>query len=206
MIRMSRFRRYLGFWPIVLALFATISCSRPGSIPTEEGAPQTDQTPFHNDASGPVDSAPAQANPASTPALPFHDSDHLPAGTLLTVRLKEAISAGDSSGLATFEGTLDEPVVIQGRTLIPRGAVVSGRVESFLSSKLKPTRGYIRMTLESVQSESLDLPLQTASLFVRATPQPDSSDSTILLAKGHRLTFRLSEPVYLVTQRAQASH
>lgn len=203
MIRMSRFRRSVGLWPIALTLFATISCSRPGEVPTPEGAAQADQAPFHSDASSPVDSAPASASTA--PVLPFHDSDHLPIGTLLTVRLKAAISAGNPDAPASFEGTLDEPVVIQGKTLLPRGAVVSGRVESFRTSKLKPSRGYIRLTLESVQSDTLDLPLQTASLFVRPTPQQNSSDTTVRLDKGHRLTFRLSEPVYLVTQRAQAS-
>lgn len=203
MIWMSRFRRFVGLWPLALALFATLSCSRPGEVPTVDGAAPASQAPFHDGASSPVDSAPVNAN--GVPALPFHDSDHLPAGTLLTVRLKEAISAGDPASPASFEGTLDEPVVIQGRTFLPRGAVVSGRVESFRTSKLKPYRGYIRLTLESIQSESLDLPLQTASLFVRPAPQNDSSDSTVHLDKGHRLTFRLSEPVYLVTQRAQAS-
>lgn len=200
---MSRFRRSVGLWPIALALFATISCSRPGEVPTAEGPAQADQAPFHNDVSGPIESGPANANVA--PVLPFHDSDHLPIGTLLTVRLKEAISDGTPGAPASFEGTLDEPVVIQGKTLLPRGSVVSGKVESFRTSKLNPARGYIRLTLESIQSDSLDLPLQTASLFVRATPQQHASISTIRLDKGHRLTFRLSEPVYLVTQRAQAS-
>ncbi|MFZ0731571.1 MAG: hypothetical protein WAM79_04530 [Candidatus Sulfotelmatobacter sp.] len=194
----------LLIWPLALALFATTSCSRPGDVPTEEGAAQTDQAPFHDDASSPMDSAPAKTN-ASGPVLPFHDSEHLPAGTLIMVRLKEAIAARDSGVPTSFEGTLDEPVVIRGKTLLPRGATVSGRVESFRSSKLKPARGYIRLTLESVQSDSLDLPLQTASLFVRPAPQQDPSDSTIRVAKGHRLTFRLAEPVYLATQRAQAS-
>ena len=204
MIRMSRFRRSLGLWPIVLALFATISCSRPGDVPTDDGAAQPDQAPFRDVASGPIDSAPAKAR-AATPALPFHDTDHLPAGTLLMVRLNDAISTGTAGAPNSFEGTLDEPVVVQGKTLLPRGAVVSGRVESFLTSKLKPSRGYIRLTLESVQSDKLDLPLQTASLFVRPAPRQEEADSAIRLPKGHRLTFRLTEPVYLVTQRAQAS-
>lgn len=203
MIRMSRFRRSVGLWPVALALFATISCSRPGEVPAADGPAQADQAPFHDDASGATDSAPANASTA--PVLPFHDSDHLPVGTLLTVRLKEAISAGNPGAPASFEGTLDEPVIIQGRAFLPRGALVSGKVESFQTSKLKPARGYIRLTLESVQTASLDLPLQTASLFVRPTPQQHASDSTIRLDKGHRLTFRLSEPVYLMTQRAQAS-
>lgn len=202
MIGMSRFRRSVGLWPIALALLATPSCSRPGEVPTVDGAAQPGQAPFHDDAPTPVDPVPASANTA--PVLPFHDSDHLPVGTLLTVRLKEAISPGTPGAPESFEGTLDEPVVIQGKTLLPRGAVVSGRVESFRTSRLKPARGYIRLTLESVQSDTLDLPLQTASLFVRPTPQQDASDSTVRLDKGHRLTFRLSEPVYLVTQRAQA--
>jgi hypothetical protein len=86
--------------------------------------------------------------------------------------------------------------VIDGNILISRGAVVTGRVESARTSNLKPNRGYLRLALESVNVAGVDVPVQTASLFVRQSPQDDGSGSLIRLEKGRQLTFRLREPVY----------
>ena len=87
--------------------------------------------------------------------------------------------------------------------LIPRGADVTGRVESARTSQMKPGRGYIQLALQSVRVGGVDVPVQTASLFVRQSPQKDSSAPVIRLEKGHRLTFRLIQPVYAANQTPQ---
>jgi hypothetical protein len=144
--------------------------------------------------------------------LPFQDSRNLPAGTLLTVRLKDPISAENPDARGTFDAVVDDPVVIEGHTLIPRGATVAGRVESARASKMKRNRGYVRLALDSVQLSGVELPIQTSSLFVRGNsadaqaPQTQSSSAAINLEKGRRLTFRLTEPVYLASQPAVAVH
>jgi len=210
MTPMSPFRRHRSLiWPMVLAvlcaLLCSVGCSRPTGVPTA-GTAQADQTPFHDHGSSPAgeaagESSATQTGRLSQNGLPFHDSQSLPAGTLLTVRLKAPLTAGDSVAEISFEAVVDEPVVIEGNTLIPRGAAVAGRIKSARVSNLKPSRGYVRLALESIHIGGLDVPLQTVSLFARQTPQ---SDAVIRLEKGRRLTFRLTEPVYLTTQRAQA--
>ncbi len=214
MIRMRRFWGSHGLliWPATLALLSTVGCLGPAAAPTEEGTTQANQAPFHDgatahDSPGLPASASAQ-NTSTTPgnSLPFHDSQNLPSGTLLTVQLKDSLSAAKPAAHDSFEATMDEPVVIDGNTLIPRGAAVVGRVESFSISTVRPNHGYIRLKLESVHVAGLDLPVQTASLFVRPAPRKGASSPTIRLDKGHRLTFRLAEPLYLATQRAQISH
>jgi hypothetical protein len=86
--------------------------------------------------------------------------------------------------------------VVEGNTLIPRDAVVSGRVESARTSKIRPDRGYVRLSLDSVQVDGLAVPVETASLFARHLPASDADSATIRLEKGRRLTFRLKEPIF----------
>jgi hypothetical protein len=121
------------------------------------------------------------------------------------VRLKGPISASAAGESNSFQASIDQPVLVEGNTLIPRGTVVTGRVQSARSSKVKPGRGYVQLALNSVHIAGADLPMQTASLFVRQSAGLKTSKNTVSSAafhldKGYRLTFRLTEPVYTAVQ------
>jgi hypothetical protein len=144
--------------------------------------------------------------------LPFHDSQNLPAGTLLTVRLKHPISAQNPAANGTFEALVDEAVVIEGNRLVPRGAVVEGRVESARASDVRRNGGYVRLALDSLHLAGGSLPIRTSSLFVRgnagSNPLPQGeipsgapSASVVRIEKGRRLTFRLTEPAYVAASQ-----
>src|SRR5207248_10256820 len=98
--------------------------------------------------------------------LPFRDPQTLPAGTLLTVRLKNPVSAENPDADRTFQAVVDQPIVIEGNKLVPAGTLVSGRVESARASNLKRNSGYLRLTLDSIDLAGSKLPMQTSSLFV----------------------------------------
>ena len=206
MIQMNRFCgvQVFGTGVLAVALLSAASCSRSVDVPTEEGSSPTGQTPFHDDApqassTALADYYPSSDGKTSSPSLPFHDSQSLPAGTLLVVRLKDPVFAGRSVAQESFEGSLDEAIVINGNTLIPRGAAVTGRVESVRASSLNPNRGYLRLALQSVHVAGVDVPVQTASLFVRQSLRDDASGSPIHIDEGRQLTFRLREPVNATT-------
>lgn len=238
---MSRFRgpRALTIWPVLptmlaamlLALLCLAGCDRPDGPQSGDSAAHADQhadphqAPFQEREKSPTppgDAAASQDNGSNPgPGLPFHDSQNLPAGTLLTIRLKNSISAENPGAHASFEGVVDEPVVIAGNKLVPRGATVAGRVESAQASNLRHNRGYLRLALESIQLGGVSLPVQTSSLFVRGTAahvhspesagQPsagpsdvqlgESAAAVVSLEKGRRLTFRLTEPVYVAASQ-----
>lgn len=192
-----------------LALLGVIGCNGPASIPNDESSAATDehQAPFHDATSHSIASASAKllsaTDQSSKPEkLPFQD-ENLPAGTLLTVTLKSAISAGSSMHNA-FEAVVDEPVAIAGNTLIARGTIASGRVQSVRTSKVEPDRGYICLALATVHVGGIDVPLQTADLYARQSVTTGKSSSALRLEKGRRLTFRLTEPAYVSSQRAQS--
>jgi hypothetical protein len=202
---------------MLLALLWATACARPGGLQNDDGAFPADQhqVPFHEAAAAarPGDAPGAQdksLNPET--GLPFHDSQNLPAGTLLTVRLENPISAENPGTNGTFEAIVDAPVVIEGNKLVPQGTTVAGRVESTQASNGQRNRGYVRLALDSIQLAGVSLPIQTSSLFVRGEagganlpqgedPQGEASAVVIHVAKGRRLTFRLTEPVYLAASQ-----
>ena len=194
---------------MLLALLGVCGCNGPANVPGDESSAPTNQhqAPFHDATSSSVASSPARLLNASDQTakpdkLPFQD-ENLPAGTLLTVSLKNTISAG-STMHNTFEGVVDEPVAMAGNTLIPRGTSVSGRIQSIRTSKVEPDRGYICLALASIHVGGIDVPVQTADLYARQSPTPGKSSAVIRLAKGRRLTFRLTEPAYVSSARAQS--
>lgn len=218
---MSRFRRPQGLtiWPMLLALVWAAGCARPAGLQSGDGAAHADQhqVPFQDGESTPIarqgDAPVAQDNSLNPETgLPFHDPQNLPAGTLLTVRLKYPISAENPGANGTFEAVVDDPVVIEGNKLVPRGANVAGRVESARASNVRRNRGYVRLALDSIHLAGVNLPIQTSSLFVKGNagdtqvPQGDGSQNeasaaVIRIEKGRRLTFRLTEPAYVAASQ-----
>jgi hypothetical protein len=204
----------------VLALILTSACSRRLSVGGDEsGRSDSRDIPFHGDtnAGGPGEatSSPAVADErdASKP-LPFNSSalPVLPAGTLLTVRLENALTSSRPDGGKMFQAVVEEPVIVDGRTVIPRDAKVKGRVESARVSDTNRRSGYLRLALDSIRVGDKEIPLPTSSLFARgiigsagensATPGSGArSISTrpriVVLNKGRRLTFRLTAAVDL---------
>ena len=116
----------------------------------------------------------------------------------------------------TFSASVAEPLTIDGETVIDRGALVRGRVESAPPSADPRTSGpdrgpdasYVRLTLNSITVGGKVLDLQTSTLFAKDTLQPKGSSngpskdrragrrsSALGIRKGRRLAFRLIAPV-----------
>jgi hypothetical protein len=204
MMWMNRFRGFqsLVVWLSFMALVGATACSRQIGVPSDDTSSQSEQAPFREVESSPAESSstfPDQRTHQEG-AVPFNDSQAIPAGTLLSVRLKVSISSGTS---ALFEGTVDEPILVRGKTLIADGTPVMGHVEFVSSPRLKPDRNYVRLVLSSIRVSGSNVPIQTASLFTRHHNPSGPSDPVILLEKGHHLTFRLTQAVYPGTQTAQ---
>lgn len=217
---MSRFRgrrSRLIAMAVVLLCFGT-ACSRPLGLHGSDGAAQTQQpqVPFHgNTAQNPSADGVAAAEESGQKretGLPFHDSQSLPVGTLVTVRLKDPISTEGRRPSGTFEAIVDDPVTLDGNAIVPRGARVAGRVESARASKTKRNQNYVRLTLDSIDVSGRGLPVQTSSLFAHgksaagAAAGGEGATEVIRLEKGRRLTFRLTEPVYIASQQPASLH
>lgn len=195
-----RWRAALGAWAFAM-LFAAFGCSRPDVIPGDPNSAQTELPASSlqpaSDQTVPELSRTGVHWPGSRRSATGNDLrgtlQEVPAGTLLTVRLKTSVYASTSPSEGSFEAVVEQPVVVDGNTVIPKGANVAGRVESAQTSRIKPNRGYVRLALQSVDLGERRIPLQTASLFAREAPLGNQPISVIHLEKGRRLTFRLAE-------------
>lgn len=101
------------------------------------------------------------ANPA--PAAPPREPVNLPAGTNLVVRMIDPVDSETGKVGQTYAASLDEPLMVNGQTVIPRGADVTVKlVESKESGKLT---GRAELTLDlvsvRVNGKMMDINTQT---------------------------------------------
>jgi hypothetical protein len=219
-IRKFLLSRQGGLFIVFFLILLGVGCSRPGIANSSEQT-DTNNPPFHQDSRNGAgnnsefgaDSSEQGNQKASSNTLPFARSGgDLPTGTLFTVSLKSSISGSRSVVPQVFEAVIDEPVVVDGKTLVPRGTEVLGHVESARPSYLQGVEGYLSLTLDSLRLKGIDIPLQTSNLFARgnarqsfAQPEPLSA-RIVSLNRGRRLTFRLTSSVALTGTAEAGEH
>ncbi len=85
----------------------------------------------------------------------------VPAGTSLSVRLVDALSSAKNKVGEPFAATVDVPVVMDGKTVIPRGARVNGEVVSAAASGRLTTPAKLYLKLVSIEIGGKTYPLGT---------------------------------------------
>jgi hypothetical protein len=108
------------------------------------------------------DPSPAPA-PARRPAA--RGSVELPAGTNIVVRLIDGVDSETASPGQTFSASLDEPVLIGGDTVIPRGADATLKLVDAKESGKLTGRAELTLDLQSVRvnGQMVDINTQTVS-------------------------------------------
>ncbi len=152
---MKRQRR-AGWITMFLTLAWTTGCSRQLAVPASGSTPGNGQLPFDrvSDSRG------------LSPTAPF-TTDRIPAGTEVTVRLQVAFSSADSRAGDSFQAVLDEAVIVDGKTLVPRGTPVTGSVIAAKAAGDEHDPGYLRVTLVSMALDGKSIPLQTSGIFAK---------------------------------------
>ena len=109
----------------------------------------------------PDTSAPASAS-ASAPAVAANGT--LPAGTNLVIRMIEPVDSQTNRVGQTFRASMDQPVMVDGQTVIPRGAdAVVKLVDSKDSGKLTG-RAELTVSLQSVSINGHMVDINTQSI------------------------------------------
>jgi hypothetical protein len=162
----------------VLLVMAMVGCgSKTGPNAADQNQPAT-TTVAQNQQSN--DSMPFSKRDDGNGAPPFSKRDKddsksslvpnavtVPAGTPVSVRLQQSVSSASSNAGDSFQATLDEPLVINGQTVAPRGAAAVGKVVQAKSSGRLHDSGYIRLTLASIEINGKQVPVQASSIFVK---------------------------------------
>jgi hypothetical protein len=196
---------------VLLALSLLCACGRP---PADNASNSADSQKL------PFDRPPRSTGISPSQSL-IPSATKLPEGTPIPVRLQTALSSASSHAGDTFSATVDEPVVIDGQTLVARGTAATGRVleakpsasfrGSSLASSIEP--GYLRIVLVSLNAGGKPVMIETSSIFAKggsreernpatgaasgASQKDRNKDKDIVLALDRRLNFRLAQSVDL---------
>ena len=106
--------RFKTAWIVTAIAVSLVGCSKTA----DQSAAATDSTPAS-------EAAPAKVE-APTPPKP--EPVTIAAGTPIRIRTETTLSTKSTQTGDTFTGTLAEPIVIEGKTVAPRGSQVEGLV------------------------------------------------------------------------------
>ena len=87
----------------------------------------------------------------------------VPAGTEIQVRLEQSIASNRSTSGDPFQATVAEPIVINEKTVIPKGAPVKGRIVSAHESGRLEGVARLRLALDSVEVNGRQYDLHTSN-------------------------------------------
>ncbi len=195
---------------VLLMLSLLCACGRPPA----DNASSTDSQKL------PFDREPRSTGISPSQSL-IPSTTKLPEGTPIPIRLQSALSSASSHAGDTFTATIDEPVVIDGQTLVAPGTPATGRVleakpsassrGSSRGSSLEP--GYLRIVLVSLNIGGRPVAIETSSIFAKGGSREErnaasgasqkdkdkdkNKDKEIVFGIDRRLNFRLAQTVDL---------
>ena len=163
--------------------FALLGCNKPAAPPESGSTPASSDTsntssaapsgnmasPSSSSGSGSAMSSTEMSNmkPEAKPEAP--KPLVVPAGTVLTVRLGQAVGSKISSAGETFTATTASPVVIDGKTAIPSGATASGTVVDAKPLGRFKGGASLQLRLTSITIGGAEQAISTSSVLRTAT-------------------------------------
>jgi len=164
---------------LTLGLFLTfmvLGCNSKPADSTASNSPDSSAPPASNSgaadssSSGGASSGSAMSNMKSEAKPEAPKTLIVPAGTVLTVRLGQAVGSKISSPGETFTASVASPVAVDGKTVIPAGATATGNVVD-----AKPLGRF---------KGGASLQLRLTSITVNGADQAISTSSVVRTEKG----------------------
>jgi hypothetical protein len=121
----------------------------------------------------------------------------VPKGTAISATVGQTLATDKNKVGDTFAGSLTTPIEVEGKTVIPKGAKVTGRI-------VKVKKNELKVTLASVVIRGKSYDLETNSVAGSKNQAKDNAKDTdkakankdvTLLAAKSQLTFKLAKPV-----------
>ena len=163
---------------ILLSLSLCLACGHP---PAENAANSADSQKL-----------PFDRQPRSTGISPSQSvipsTTKLPEGTPIPIRLQNTLSSASSHAGDSFRAIIDEPIVIDGQTLVGSGTTATGRVleakpaarsgrnsadSSERSHDDSPEPGYLRIVLVSLEIDGRTVAIETSSIFAKGVSREE---------------------------------
>ena len=198
----SQVHRNLWLALAAAALLTVAGCTKTGTDEASNSAPQAD-TAKPATAAKPVEATSATAKPAVAKHAVANKAPEpttmvtVPKGTAISATVGQTLATDTGKVGDTFAATLTTPVELEGKTVIPKGAKVTGRI-------VKVKKHELKVTLASVVVHGKSYDLETNSVKGSKSQAKDNAkdtdqakankDVTLLNAKS-QLTFKLAKPV-----------
>ena len=152
--------RIISLGVVSLALVACLACGQrlvnPATAVSSNAADRFLRLPTK---------VPESENLGSSLVVPF--GRRVPAGTPITVRLLQPISSASARVGQTFEGVMDDNIVLDGQILVERGARVRGRVVESSARRVNHSPGYLRLALAEIAIDGRTRVLRTYTDFFK---------------------------------------
>lgn len=103
----------------------------------------------------------------------------IPAGTQITVRMIDRLTSETAQPGQTFRGSLEYPVTVNGREVLPRGSDVQGRVIAAHKSGRLSDPGVLELELTSVGSGSKKTEIATERFVIKGESHTKSNVTKI---------------------------
>jgi glucose/arabinose dehydrogenase len=167
--------------------------AKPANRPASSPAPAPSQSASAKPASGKA----ATAKPVSAKVSAPIKMVTVPKGTFLTTTLAQPLASNKNKVGDSFAATLTSSVKVNGKTVIPKGAHVTGKVVT--AKKKGPAGPELTVALASIDFGGKSYPLSTNSVGpadrAKSKASSDNSDKpkNITVAAQTHLKFKLAK-------------
>jgi hypothetical protein len=103
----------------------------------------------------------------------------IPPGTSIKVRMIDRLDSGKSQAGDTFHGTLEQPIVVDGKDIYPKGADVTGRVEEVKQSGRLSEPGELGLVVATIASGNRASSVQSERLAIKGESHAKSNAGKI---------------------------
>lgn len=164
-------KRTLLMISAVTLFMSLVACSsQPSSTQaTTSDANSTATTASSNSGSSALPFSGTKTDATESKGLFSHPAESftVPSGTPLTVRLQSAVSSESANAGDKFDAVLDAPLEVNGKTVAPAGAAVTGRVVAAEKSGRLENPGMIQLALSSITVNGKAIPVSSSSVIAR---------------------------------------
>jgi hypothetical protein len=121
----------------------------------------------------------------------------LPKGTAISAAARQTLATDKNKVGDTFAASLTEPIQVDGKTVIPKGAQVTCRIVKVKKNELKVTLASVTIHGKSypLDSNSIVGPKSQAKDAAKDTDKVKANKDVTVLAAKSKLTFKLAKPV-----------
>jgi hypothetical protein len=137
------------------------------------------------------------AKPAAVAKVAEPTMITLPKGTAISAAARQTLATDKNKVGDTFAASLTEPIQVDGKTVIPKGAQVTCRIVKVKKHELKVTLASVTIHGKSYQLDSNSIvgPKSQAKDDAKDPNKAKANKDVTILAAKSKLTFKLAKPV-----------